>query len=57
MISYGLDEWFSMINFLITLKKITHRGAVLLEEYGIYGQIRAIKGKYDQIGANKAKCG
>ena len=25
--------------------------------YGIYGQIRAIKGKYDQIGANKAKCG
>ena len=39
---------------------ILHRGAVLLEEifmwgeYGIYGQIRAIKGKYNQIGA---KCG
>ena len=39
---------------------ILHRGAVLLEEYicrvnqyGIYGQIRAIKGKYNQIGANK----
>ena len=41
--------------------KIWHRGAVLLEEYYIcwvnmaymYGQIRAIKGKYNQIGANK----
>ena len=25
----------------------------MLGEYGIYGQIRAIKGKYNQIGANK----
>ena len=31
MTSYGLDEWFSMINFLISLKFC--RGAVLLEEY------------------------
>ena len=59
MTSYGLDEWFSMINFLIALQLW---GAVLLEEYmkdeyGICGQIRAIKGKYNQIGANKAKCG
>ena len=29
----------------------------MLGEYGIYGQIRAIKGTYNQIGANKAKCG
>ena len=26
-------------------------------EYGIYGQIREIKDKYNQIVANKAKCG
>ena len=37
---------------------ILHRGAVLLEEYickvnMAYGQIRSIKGKYNQIGANK----
>ena len=55
MTYYGLDEWFSMINLMIALKFCT--GAVLLEEYicseyGIYGQIR---GKYNQIGANKAK--
>ena len=38
--------------------KIVHTGAVLLlAEYGIYGQIRAFKGKYNQIGAYKAKCG
>ena len=27
------------------------------DEYGLYGQIRAIKGKYDQIRVGKAKCG
>ena len=26
-------------------------------EYVIYGQIRAIKGKYNQIAENKANCG
>ena len=48
-----------MINFLIALKfwcSLTRR-IYMLGEYGIYGQIRAIKGKYYQIGANKAKCG
>ena len=51
-----------MINFLIALN-FAHRGAVLLEEYicrvnmAYYGQIRAIKDKCNQIGANKAKYG
>ena len=56
---YGLDESFSMINFLIAFKfwcSLTRR-IYMLGEYVIYGQIRAIKGKYNQIGANKAKCG
>ena len=51
-----------MINFLIALKFCTQgcsltRRIYMQGVFGIYGQIRAIKGKYDQIGANKAKCG
>ena len=50
-----------MINFLIALKFCTQRCSLtlriyMLGEYGIYGHIMAIKGKYNQIGANKAKC-
>ena len=26
-------------------------------EYGIFGQIRALKGKYNKIRVNKPKCG
>ena len=51
-----------MINFLIALTFCTQRCSLtrriyLYVEYGIYGQIMAIKGKYNQIGANKAKFG
>ena len=51
-----------MINFLIALQFCTQRCSLtrriyMYGEYGIYGQIRAIKGKYNQIGENKAKCG
>ena len=51
-------------DYLSDCFKILRRGAVSLEEYlcrvnmaYIYGQIRAIKGKYNQIRVNKAKCG
>ena len=32
------------------------RKTSMLGEYGIYGQIRAIKGKYNQIRVHKTKC-
>ena len=38
-----------MSNYLITVKKGTDRIIPVFSEYGFYGQIRAIKGKYDQI--------
>ena len=44
-----------MIYFLIALKFCAE--IYVQGEYGIHGQIIAMKGKYNQIRANKAKCG